>query len=89
MLTAQRRRTSPTAQIRRLGVFAGISVLAMVHQVLEDYTGLLSDVITSLSLPLEPAVGPIVRSLPTLASRMTKHCDADNDPDCRQFKGQA
>jgi hypothetical protein len=82
MLTAQRRRTSPTAQIRRLGVFAGISVLAMVHQVLED-------VITSLSLPLEPAVGPIVRSLPTLASRMTKHCDADNDPDCRQFKGQA
>jgi hypothetical protein len=35
MLTAQRRRTRPTAQIRRLGVFAGISVLAMVHQVRE------------------------------------------------------
>jgi hypothetical protein len=45
--------------------------------------------ITSLSQPLEPAVGPIVRSLPTLAPRMTKHRDADDDPDCRQFKGQA
>src|SRR5690242_13870847 len=35
MLAAQRRGTGPMAQIRRLGAFAGISVLAMVHQVRE------------------------------------------------------
>jgi hypothetical protein len=34
MLAAQRRGTGPMAQIRRLGAFAWISVLAMVHQVL-------------------------------------------------------
>jgi hypothetical protein len=33
------------AQIRRLGVFAGISVLAMVHQVREHCMSLLPDVI--------------------------------------------
>jgi hypothetical protein len=46
-LGAQRRGTSPKAETRRLSAFAGISALAMVHQVREHCGGLLSDVIGS------------------------------------------